>query len=438
MSYRPIKDYKKCLEYLYNLERRGIKYNLDNIRKLSSLSGNPEKNFRSVHIAGTNGKGSTASIINSVLIEKGFKTGMYSSPHIIDFRERIMVNGKFIDKKYVIDFINAQHRSIEKIKPSFFEVTTAMAFSYFSYMKVDFAVIETGLGGRLDATNIITPLVSVISGIGIDHTEFLGNKIKHIASEKAGIIKKEVPVVIGKIPNEIMNVFRKASLKNGSDLISADKKFKLSIIKKNETGLYFNILKSNFISKNYYLPVIGDYQLHNMKTAFTVLEILSKSIKISLSTIALRKGLKNVKQNSNLHGRFELISKDPKIIIDVSHNIQALKNIKKNLEYFEFKKLFVIFAMMSDKQYVEGIDILTKLGASKIILTKPEYKRAALPEELFKAVKKKKDTFEICGSVGSSFDKIKTLSDKQDLILVIGSFFLVSDFLKVIRKKSLR
>lgn len=434
MNSRRFNNYEKCIEYLYNLERRGIKYNLRNIRKLSKLSGNPEKKFKSIHIAGTNGKGSTASIINSVLIEAGFKTGLYSSPHINDFRERILVNGKFIEKKFVLEFVNTQFENIEKIKPSFFEATTALAFSYFHFRKVDFAVVETGLGGRLDATNVIMPVVSVVTSIGIDHIEFLGNKLLQIAGEKAGIIKKNIPVIIGNMPGKVIKVFVKAAKEKNSKLISAEKKYSVKFLKKSERGSRFEIKDKADNKNSFFIPLTGDFQKHNIKTAFSVLECISKSEKINIDNQHIRQALLNLKRNSNFSGRFELISKNPKIIIDVSHNIQALKNIKKNLGYFKFKKLFILFAMMSDKQYIESIDVLTKLKASGIILTKPEYKRAALPEELYKAVKKGKEVFEICGSVKDSYKKLTALSGKDDLILITGSFFLVSDFLKIFNK----
>ena len=436
MNPRRFKNYENCIEYLFNLERRGIKYNLDNIRKLSALCGNPEKKFRSIHIAGTNGKGSTASIINSALIEKGFKTGLYSSPHIRDFRERILINGKFISKKYIMDFVNAHCKNIERIKPSFFEVTTAMALSYFHSCNVDFAVIETGLGGRLDATNIITPVVSVITSIGIDHVEFLGYKLKHIAVEKAGIIKKKIPVIIGNIPPEITYIFKNASVKTSSEFVSAEKKFTVRILSKSEYGFKFRIKSKAKNKGSFFIPVTGDYQKHNIKTAFAALECISRSEKIYFTIPELKRAFKNLKSNSKLSGRFEMISKNPKIIIDVSHNAQALKNIKKNLSYYKYNKLLILFAMMSDKQYIESISILTELNASRIILTKPEYKRAALPEELYKAVKKKKEIFEINDSVKNSYEKLFKLSEKDDLILVTGSFFLVSDYLKIFRNRN--
>lgn len=424
-------DYKKCLEYLFALERAGIKYNLNNIKKLCKLSGNPEKYFKSIHIAGTNGKGSTASIINSVLIEKGFKTGLYSSPHISDFRERITVNGKFIGRKFILDFVNSMHDEIEKIKPSFFEVTTALAFSYFHFMKTDYAVIETGLGGRLDSTNILKPLVSVITSIGIDHVEFLGKKLESIAAEKAGIIKENTPVVIGRIPDKVKPVFKKIASENKSRIYFSEKRFKSEIIRRSEKGFEFKISEGKNKSLKFFFPVTGDYQIFNIKTSITALQILGKTDKIDFSNSDFEKAFKNLRINSRLYGRFDLISDSPKIVTDVSHNIQAIQNLRSNLKYFKYNKLYVIFAMMSDKEFAGSLNELLKLKAAKIILTKPEYKRSAIPEVLLKSVKKKKSMFEINYSIKDSYEKLMNIAGKKDLILVTGSFFLVSDFLKV-------
>jgi len=433
LSKQYFKNYEKCIEYLFGLERGGIKYNLNNIRKLSRLSSNPEKYFKSIHVAGTNGKGSVASVINSLLTEKGFVTGLYSSPHINDFRERIIVNRKFIEKNFILDYVNRFRIDIEKIKPSFFEVTTAIAFSYFYFKKVDYAVIETGLGGRLDATNIIKPLVSVITSIGIDHVEFLGSKIEHIAKEKAGIIKSKVPVVAGNVPENCGKIISAVSRKNKSELIFSSRKYKIRIIKKSESG--FKFLLSGRRNGKFFFPLIGDYQKHNLKTALTALDVLCDKENLEFSNAEIDLALKNIKKNSNLIGRFEIISRRPYIITDVSHNAQAVRNFRGNLKYFKYSKLYVIFAMMSDKQYAESIKLLSHLNADKIILTKPDYKRAAMPDELYRSVFRKKSRFEIKKNVKESYKTLKILAGKKDLILVTGSFFLVSDFLKIFRKR---
>jgi len=422
---------------MFGLERAGIKYNLKNIRSLLKLLNNPEKNFKSVHIAGTNGKGSVSSIINSVLSEKGFRTGLYTSPHLIDFRERILVNGNFIPKKYILDFINKYYNVIEKIKPSFFEITTALAFEYFSHKKVDYAVVETGLGGRLDSTNVLNPVLSVITSIGIDHTEFLGKTIRRISQEKGGIIKNNTPVVIGDVSDISKKIFEQYAGDKRSEITFSEDSYLLEVVKSNDQGFYFKSIGKNGFNKIFFFPVIGDYQIKNIKTSLASLDIISKKEKIDFTYKEISDGFKNLKSNSNFHGRFELISENPGIVIDVSHNLQGVQNINSNLKYFRYDKLFIIFGIMMDKQYKECINELSKLKASKIVLTKPDYKRAAEPEVLYKAVSKGKSKFEVKKNIITAFDHVKNISSDNDLILITGSFFLVSDFLKMFKRLKL-
>ena len=418
---------------MFGLERGGIKYNLKNIRSLLKLLNNPEKKYKSVHIAGTNGKGSVTSIINSVLIEKGFKTGLYTSPHLVDFRERILVNGIFISKKFILDFVNAYYKEIEKIKPSFFEITTALAFEYFSLKKVDYAVVETGLGGRLDSTNILKPVLSIITSIGIDHTEFLGKTIKGISHEKAGIIKNNTPVVIGEVSGLAEKIFKQHASEKKSEIIFTKSAYMIEVVKSNENGFYFNSKGNKGLSKNFFFPVVGDYQIKNIKTSLASLDMIGLIEKIDFTDNDISAGLKNLKSNSNFYGRFEMISENPKIVIDVSHNLQGVENIKSNLKYFSYNKLFIIFGIMMDKQYKECMSELTKLNASKIILTKPNYKRSAEPEDLYKAIRKDKSTFEVKKNIMEAFDHLENICSEKDLILITGSFFLVSDFLKIFK-----
>lgn len=419
-------DYNKTIDYLFKLERRGIKYNLNNIKTLLSFFGNPEKNFKSIHVAGTNGKGSVSSIINSILIEKGFKCGLYTSPHITDFRERILFNGEWASKKFIIDFTNKINPLIKKIEPSFFEVATAMAFEYFSKKKVDYAVIETGLGGRLDSTNILLPELSVITTIAIDHTDFLGNTIEKIAYEKAGIIKKNIPVVTGNLKPPALKEIKKKVEKSNSELINSSPK-EITIKKRSEKGIDFA-----FENRKYRFHVIGDYQLNNLRTALTAIQVLSEKNKIHFPKNIIQKGLSNVKVNSNFYGRFDVIKNSPKIVTDVSHNEQAFENIAANLKYFKYKKLVVIFGMMKDKNYRRCLNILSKLDA-KIILTRPLYQRAEEPQKLYEAVKNKSKFISV-QNLNDAFNQALNLTDKNDMILVTGSFFLVSEFLEMYKK----
>jgi len=419
-------DYNKTIDYLFKLERRGIKYNLNNIRKLLEFLGNPERNFKSIHIAGTNGKGSVSSIINSILIEKGFKCGLYTSPHITDFRERILVNGVWCSKKFVIDFTNKINKLIIEIEPSFFEVATAMAFEYFSQKNVDYAVIETGLGGRLDSTNVLMPELSIITTIAIDHVDFLGDTIEKIAYEKAGIIKKKIPVVTGNLKPAALKVVKAKVEKTKSELInSASKEIKVS--KKSETGFDFS-----FDKNKYHFPIIGDYQLHNLKTVLTAVNVLSEKNNLSITHDEIQRGLSTIKLNSNFYGRFDIIKNNPKIVTDVSHNEQAFQNIADNLKYFKYKKLIIIFGMMKDKHYKKCLNILSKIDA-KIILTRPLYPRAEEPQKLYESVKDKSKFIPI-QKLGDAFSFALKSIKKNDMILVAGSFFLVSEFLEIFKK----
>ena len=419
-------DYNKTIGYLFKLERRGIKYNLNNIRKILKFLGNPERNFKSIHIAGTNGKGSVSSILNSILIKKGFKCGLYTSPHITDFRERILVNGAWCSKKFVIDFTNKIDKLIKEIEPSFFEVATAMAFEYFSQKKVDYAVIETGLGGRLDSTNVLMPELSVITTIAIDHVDFLGNTIDKIAYEKAGIIKRKVPVVTGNLKPTAFKVIKAKAEKTKSELINPASK-EIKILKRNENGFDFSFGKDK-----YHFPVIGDYQLYNLKTAITAIEVVSNRKNLSITKDDIQRGLSNIKSNSNFYGRFDVIKNNPLIVTDVSHNEQAFQNIADNLKYFNYKKLVIIFGMMKDKHYKKCLNILGEIDA-KIILTRPLYPRAEEPQKLFEAAKNK-SKFTSIQKLEDAFSYALKSAGKKDMILVTGSFFLVSEFLGIFRK----
>ena len=422
-------SFKECIPYLFNLERAGIKYDLKNISTLLRYLGNPQEKFKSIHIAGTNGKGSVSSMINSVLIEKGFKTGLYTSPHLIDFRERILVNGKQVQAKFILDTVNILYKEIERIKPSFFEVTTAMAFEYFKKRRVDYAVVETGLGGRLDSTNILNPVLSVITSLSIDHIEFLGNEIGKITYEKGGIIKKNVPVVTGNITGESEKILRKIAKEKNAEILFSSKKNIIKINKRTEKGLFFDV-NNKYKYKNLFIPLIGDYQVNNIKTFFTAIEQLNKFDNTKINSAEIKKGFLNIRTNSNFYGRFDILSLRPKIIADVSHNLQAIKNIRNNLSYFKYKNLVVIFAMMQDKNYRECLNEIGKLNA-KIILTRPDYKRSAEPSELLRSVKRNRSRFFIAEDLSSAVRTASETAKKDDLVLITGSFFLVGEYLKL-------
>ncbi|MDD5363515.1 MAG: bifunctional folylpolyglutamate synthase/dihydrofolate synthase [Ignavibacteria bacterium] len=427
------KSYNSCIKYLFSLERVGIKYDLNNIRKLVALSDNPHKNFKSIHIAGTNGKGSVASMISSVLTESGFKTGLYTSPHVKDFRERIRINGKMIPKDYVISFTEKLYKEIEKIIPSFFEVTTAMAFKYFSDNDVEYAVIECGLGGRLDSTNILRPLVSVITSIAIDHTEFLGDTIEKITYEKAGIIKKGIPCVTGTLPENSQKQIYKICESRKSKFIRSDKNARIKTIEFYPSPV-FDVKSKLFNLKGVSLPLTGNFQMRNLKTVFSVFDVLKEYSLPDLNEIYIRKGLNGILKNTGFDYRFKELRKNPLVIADVSHNTEGIKNIGGTLKNFKYRKLFVVFGMMSDKEFKKCINELEKLKGF-MILTKPDYKRSADPSELLEAVKNKNNAV-IRRNVKDAYAYAVSKSGKNDLILVTGSFFLLSDFLKIFKNKN--
>ena len=429
---KKFRNYKECADYLFGLERVGIKYDLNNIRKLTVLLGKPERKFKSVHIAGTNGKGSVASMLSSFLTESGIKNGLYTSPHILDFRERIRVDGKMIPEKYVIEFTEKIFSYNEKIKPSFFEVTTAMAFKYFADMNAEFAVIECGLGGRLDSTNIIKPEVSVITGISKDHSEYLGNTLKSITYEKAGIIKPGIPCIIGNLSKYTRKIVSDTCVKKRSSLVDSSGYI---VEVRNMTGesVYFDFRNEDFRFKELLLPLTGYYQIHNIKTFFGILGQLAEKQNLKVTQIILNRAFRNLNKNTGFSCRFQIIQKNPYVICDVSHNTEGIKNIRETLRSFDYRNLVVIFGMMKDKEYPKCIHELEKLGGY-LIITKPDYKRAENPDRLYVHIKRKANAV-LAENVSHAFGFARKITVKNDLIVITGSFFMVSDFLKFYNAK---
>ncbi len=426
-------NYRQCIKYLFSLEREGIKYDLKNIRALVSALSNPHKKFASVHIAGTNGKGSVASMINSVLIEAGFNTGLYTSPHITDFRERILINGIKIPRKYILDFTLRYKRQIQKIKPSFFEVTTAMAFGYFADKKVDFAVIETGMGGRLDSTNILKPLISIITGISIDHTEYLGNTITEISKEKAGIIKRNIPVVCGNVIPEAKELIKNISARKKSEFIYSTSHCRLSDVTISKDGIKFRYSGGN-LKSDAFIPLTGKYQLLNIKTAISALSVLNKKGFLKISDSDIKNGFRKILINSSLRHRFEIISEYPFVITDVSHNEEGIRNLRDNLKNIKYGKLYIIFGMMKDKNYSACVREISSLGG-EVILTKPAYKRAEEPLNLRNFLAEKSES-RIIGKPAEALKYALGKAGKKDAILITGSFYLLGDLAEYLKNKN--
>ncbi|MDH5202014.1 MAG: bifunctional folylpolyglutamate synthase/dihydrofolate synthase, partial [Nitrospirota bacterium] len=380
-------SYSKTIYYLYSLQKYGIKFGLDNIARLLSSLGNPHTSFPSIHIAGTNGKGSTSAIIASVLKSAGLKVGLFTSPHLVSFTERIRINGEEITETEVIALTDEVREIVARsgdFSPTFFEVVTAIALKYFKRKKIDIAVVEVGMGGRLDATNIITPAVSVITNISYDHMKFLGNTLKEIATEKTGIIKDRVPVVISSQAPEVLEIIESKAKEKNAEACLYGRDFSSVLKREDLSGIYFDYKsRDTFTIDDLYLPLVGEHQLQNVSVAIKTVELLSKKISTLFSfpvSHFIRDGLSSVRWL----GRLEIIKENPTILIDGAHNpaaAEALSDALKKIFLRKYKKVILVLGIMGDKDIKGIIRPLLPL-ASKIILTSPDYERAASPERI--------------------------------------------------------
>jgi dihydrofolate synthase/folylpolyglutamate synthase len=404
--------YQQALDYLLNLpmfQRVGnaaLNYSLDKITAIAAIVGNPHQQLKCIHIAGTNGKGSVTHIIASILQEQGYKVGVYVSPHYKDYRERIKINGKYISKAYITKFIEQYGEDISELQPSFFEATTALAFKYFADKKVDYCVIETGLGGRFDASNIITPLLSVITNISYDHTHILGNTLPEIAFEKAGIIKPNVPVVIGEGNADINPVFEKKAKETSSTLYHAPKVVKPKDAAKYKTGLH------------------GAYQSKNIVTALAAIEILKQS-DIVISAKAIKKGLLNVAKNTSFIGRWMVVNKAPLTVYDSAHNEAGLWEVVAILKQTKHKQLHIVYGTVSDKDITKNLSLLPRNAA--YYFCKPNIPRGLDVSELAAKASENKLKGDSYKSVKAAFNAAKKNANKGDMILVTGSIFVVAE-----------
>ncbi|OMP30974.1 folylpolyglutamate synthase/dihydrofolate synthase family protein [Mangrovimonas sp. DI 80] len=394
----------KQLPMYQNLGTSAYKKDLSNTLLLAAELHHPENHFKSIHVAGTNGKGSTSHMLASILQEAGYKVGLYTSPHLKDFRERIKINGEEISEDFVVDFI-ANHQSFfQNHHLSFFEMTVGMAFDYFAKSKVDIAIIEVGLGGRLDSTNIIMPLVSVITNIGLDHTQFLGNDLASIAKEKAGIIKNNVPVVIGETQEETEAVFKDKAREEGAEIHFADQ----------EVGSVFES------------DLKGLYQQKNIKTVLQAIQLLPKD-QFYVSKEAIRSGLKGVSANTGLKGRWQILGENPKIVCDTAHNKEGLKYIVEQLSKEAYKQLHIVFGVVNDKSLEPILELMPKNAT--YYFCKPDMPRGLNADVL-------KDEFLNHGFVGEAYFSVnealknaKEKAGKNDMIYVGGSTFVVAEII---------
>jgi dihydrofolate synthase/folylpolyglutamate synthase len=435
-------EYMDALGYIYsfinyekNLDKftyEEKKFYLERMKHLLNLMGNPQNNFKSIHIAGTKGKGSTSAFIFSVLKEAGYKVGLYTSPHLQTLRERIRIDSGLISKEELVELVNIAKPYIEEAKkhpiygsPTFFEVLTALSFLYFFIKKVDFAVIEVGLGGRLDATNVILPLISVITPIGYDHMHILGNTLSQIAFEKAGIIKENIPVISSLQEEEAWNVIKKVAIERRAPIIKIDEKYSWQRLSFSNLGQEFSI-NDGSNEKIYFIPLLGNHQIINAVTAYGVFEVLKSKYFINIDNESIKKGFSKVEWR----GRFQILKENPMIVLDGAHNISSAKALKDTVtEYTKYDRLFLICGMMKDKDTLGFVSTLDPLVYSYHFVPLPS-NRTRKPDELSEMVRSfsTKDTFSYVNFKEAYEDVIKKASP-TDLILITGSLYLVGEAL---------
>ena len=421
-------NYAETVDYLFNrlpmfsrIGAAAYRENLDNTWQLSEFVGNPERRFRSVHVAGTNGKGSTSHMLAAIFQEAGYKTGLYTSPHLKDYRERIRVNGEFITEAAVVDFVRRIAPQAEKMDPSFFEISVVMAFDYFAQQQVDIAIVEVGLGGRLDSTNIITPELSVITNIGYDHMNLLGDTLAKIAYEKAGIIKPRIPVVIGETQPETAPIFEQRAHEEQAPIRFADKHHYISDWKYQRHSLIAEVATSPTADdKKYYtLDLAGIYQTKNLLTVLEAVHTL-KNQGWDLQHQTVERALRQVKKLTGLHGRWELIHEHPDIVLDVAHNEDGIRQLLRQIELTDHEELHIVLGMVKDKDISRILTLLPRQAnyyftRARIPRALPEYELAVqgtaaglkglayptVPEALAaaKSHARPKDLIVICGSV---------------------------------------
>ena len=423
--------YKEAVEFLFSrlpvfhrIGAAAYKPGLETTISLLEALDNPQIKFKSIHIAGTNGKGSSSHSLASILQEAGYKTGLYTSPHLFDFRERIRINGQMIPEEKVVQMTEDWQGLIDQLKPSFFELTVAMAFKHFADEKVDIAVVEVGMGGRLDSTNVITPELSLITNIGMDHQKFLGDTIGAIASEKAGIIKPGIPVIISENQEESRPVFmQKASLEN------APIQFAAEMLTIEDLGIRKGkreIMASHFQSKkveSYRLALTGNYQLKNIAGVLASIEQL-KTTGYSISQQAISEGLEKVKENTGLYGRWDVIHEKPMLICDTAHNEDGVKQIVTQLSSLSYKTLWLVWGMVDDKDHHKILSLLPK--SAKVIACQPDIPRALSSEKMAELFRNSGFDCQVISEVGNAIHFCLEKAEPEDLIYVGGSTFTVA------------
>ncbi len=428
-------NYQQTLDYLFSqlpmyqrVGKMAYKANLDNTLALDKHFNHPHTRYKTIHVAGTNGKGSTSHMLASVLMEAGYRVGLYTSPHIKSFTERIRVNGQPVSEEFVVQFTAHHKQLFEDIKPSFFEMTVAMAFEYFSAQHVEVAVIETGLGGRLDSTNIISPIVSIITNIGLDHTDLLGATLQLIATEKAGIIKKDTPIIIGQTQPETEEIFRTKALELNAPILFADKIYQAIKKEPTEEHKQHLLVRKNGITvyNNLQLDLLGQYQTRNVPGVLAAIDTLNEK-GFGISQEHILNGLSNAAQTTGLMGRWHIIGTDPLTICDTAHNVEGIELVVEQIALTGYEQLHFVLGMVSDKSIDKVLSILPK--NAYYYFTKASIPRAMDQNELAKNAKAHGLQGTAYPTVKEAVSAAKANAHANDLIFIGGSTFTVADSL---------
>lgn len=438
--------YTQTLDYLFNslpmyhrIGQAAYKADIANTVSLMSHLGNPERRFRSIHVAGTNGKGSVSHMLASVLMQAGYKVGLYTSPHLVDFRERIRINGQMIPQQQVTDFVEHHREFMQTLQLSFFEMTVGLAFDYFAQEQVDVAVVEVGMGGRLDSTNVIHPDLCVITNIGLDHTQFLGDTLAKIAGEKAGIIKPHVPVVIGETHPETKPVFEAKAAEMQASICFADSKYTLREtqhpadqgLDSYDPNLHFSVqvvgdCPFDLQSNEFTCPLSGSYQLHNIATLLQALELLP-TLGYNISENHIRQGIAHVVDDTGLHGRWQLMDRLPLTICETAHNADGVNAMLQKLCEIPYRHLHLIYGCVNDKDYRKILRMMPH-ERTTYYYTQPSVPRGLPVEQLAAAAQDENMSGASFAQVGQAIQAARQAADPHhDLVLVTGSIFLVAD-----------
>lgn len=434
-------NYTQTLEFLFtampSFQRVGgdaYKPGLERIAAFCGHIGNPQRNFYTIHVAGTNGKGSVSHMLASILREAGYRTGLFTSPHLVDFRERIRVDGEMIPKQKVVNFVDKHREKMQQLDLSFFEMTAAMAFDYFDQSDVEVAVIETGLGGRLDATNIITPLLSVVTNVAMEHTEYLGDTIEKIASEKAGIIKKSIPVVVGQRSEGYNHIFESRAAELHSRVIYAEDEFLLHGIEHfDNENQHFSVERTRD-SRTFELDIdlLGDYQRHNIITACAAADYLAELTPLTISRRAFREGLARTAANTSLMGRWQVIASEPYTVCDTGHNADGIRYVAAQLEALDTDRIFAVMGFAKDKD----LEAILRLLPKKIhyIFTRASVDRARCVEDIAAVATTLGLDFECASTVGEAIARARSLALATDTIFIGGSNFVIAEVTEIATK----